>query len=271
MPSPSAPAPLHLTVRFSTSLPDIHLDIPLPQRTSVLALKLLLRTRLSSCARLRFIHQGRILADSAALSTIKPTSPPPQSSPQDAKGKAAAVPAARVYLNCAIGPDLSPQELAAEEAAAQNPPCHDGSLEQARRTATAQRPRGFDRLRSAGFSHSEISTLRTQFASVYADRFPPDAPPSPDSQRRMEDAWIDNNAADLPSASTGSPADDAASMSSVLDVLIRGMMIGFFFPLASLTWLLRLGIWSDKWRIFVGSGVALSLIVGTIMGLSGNH
>ncbi|PHH59530.1 hypothetical protein CDD81_2892 [Ophiocordyceps australis] len=267
----SAPPPLHLTVRFSTSLADIHLDIPAPQRTSILALKLLLRTRLSSRARLRFIHQGRILADSAALSTVNPTPPPPQPPLHDVKGKGAALPLARVYLNCAIGPDLSPDQLAAEEAAAQKPPCPDGPAEHARRTATAQRPRGFDRLRNAGFSHSEISTLRTQFASVYADRFPPDAPPSPDSQRRLEDAWIDNNAADLPSATPGSPADDAASMSSVLDVLIRGMMIGFFFPLASLTWLLRLTIWSDKWRIFVGSGVALSIIVGTIMGLSGNR
>ncbi|PHH86708.1 hypothetical protein CDD83_9858 [Cordyceps sp. RAO-2017] len=112
--------------------------------------------------------------------------------------------------------------------------------------------------------------MRTQFASIHTERFAPDALPSPDALRGMEDAWIDSNAGELPSAA--SPLeDDLSSMSNVLDILIRGMMIGFFFPLGSLTWLLRQGIWSDKWQIFVGSGVVLSLTVGVVMGISGDH
>ncbi|KYK56198.1 hypothetical protein DCS_08166 [Drechmeria coniospora] len=55
-----------------------------------------------------------------------------------------------------------------------------------------------------------------------------------------------------------------SAMSTVLDILIRGMMIGFFFPLGSVTWLLRQGLWGEKWQIFVGSGVVLSLIVGIL-------
>lgn len=94
--------------------------------------------------------------------------------------------------------------------------------------------------------------------------------PSPDSMRRLEDAWIDNNAGELPSAA--SPLEDELSnMSTVLDVLIRGMMIGFFFPLGSITWLLRQGLWSEKWQIFVGSGVVLSVTVGIVMGISGER
>src|SRR5512140_794891 len=92
--SPSAvfaAPPLHLTVRFSAALPDLHLDILTPQLTTIATLKHLIRARLAadaksssppdsgklhnaaadaaSRARLRFIHAGKILPDSAALST----------------------------------------------------------------------------------------------------------------------------------------------------------------------------------------------------------
>ena len=67
----------------------------------------------------------------------------------------------------------------------------------------------------------------------------------------------------------GDVGDDFAGMASMLDTLIKGMVVGFFFPLGSLTWLLREEVWSDKWRIFVGGGVVFSLTVGVIMGISG--
>ncbi len=54
----------------------------------------------------------------------------------------------------------------------------------------------------------------------------------------------------------------------MLDVMIRGMMVGFFFPLGSLAWLLRSDVWSEKWQVFVGSGVALSLLVGVVMSIT---
>jgi low affinity Fe/Cu permease len=87
----------------------------------------------------------------------------------------------------------------------------------------------------------------------------------------MEDAWIDNNAGGLPSTNA-STEDDFNGMSNMLDVMIRGMMVGFFFPLGAMTWLLRSNVWSEKWQVFVGSGVALSLTVGVVMSLSSmNH
>ncbi|UNI24652.1 hypothetical protein JDV02_010384 [Purpureocillium takamizusanense] len=314
-------APLHLTIRFSTSIPDLDLDIPTPHLTTVLSLKHLLRTRLSTPNRLRLIHQGRILPDTSALSAVlKPLPPPPpplassasakRSAHDDGhgsagkdKGKAvegAAPPPLRIYVNCSIGDELSDADLAAEAAAAHNPPSDpstgDGSKTQggmpsSNGAATASgtdagagssswrtrpRPRGFDRLLQAGFTSSEISTLRTQFASINSERFAPDAMPSPDTLRGLEDAWIDSNAGEVPSLGAGAAGgatieDELSSMSSVLDILIRGMMIGFFFPLGSLTWLLRQGVWSDKWQIFVGSGVVLSLTVGIVMGISGER
>ncbi|KAM4060745.1 hypothetical protein HRG_001719 [Hirsutella rhossiliensis] len=285
----AALAPLLLTIRFSASIPDLNLDISSPQRTTVLSLKHLLRTRLDSRNRLRLIHQGRILPDESALSAVlKPLAPPTFSDDTDDapaagavsraknKGKGKAVDAARpapvrIYVNCSIGDELSPEELAEEQAAAENPPVEPAQGPSTKPPAwTRPRPRGFDRLLQAGFTSSEISTLRTQFASIHTERFAPDAMPSPDSLRSLEDAWIDSNAGELPSAANPLE-EDLSSMSTVLDILIRGMMIGFFFPLGSLTWLLRQGVWSDKWQIFVGSGVVLSLTVGVVMGISGEH
>ncbi|KAF4472016.1 conserved membrane [Fusarium albosuccineum] len=269
------PPPLHLTIRFSTSQPDLDLDIPSPQTTTVLALKHLLRTRLSSRSRLRLIHQGRLLPDDSALSSVlKALPPPPPPRDDDPKGKGKAVEGAnvsRVYVNCSIGDELTVAELKKEELDAAKPP-KDATPEGSKpTTSTRPRPRGFDRLLQSGFTQSEIATLRTQFASIHTSRFTPDAMPSPDTLRNMEDAWIDNNAGGIPSESN--PLEDEyTGMASVLEILFRAMMVGFFFPLGSLTWLMRQeGIWSKRWQIFVGFGVAFSLCIGFIMELSGDR
>jgi hypothetical protein len=281
--SSASSLPYHLTIRFSNSLPDLDLDVPSPQTTTVLSLKNLIRERLSSRNRLRFIYQGRLLPDASALSSvIKPPPPPPsssksrQSSPKSSskgKGKATdnGLAPVRIYINCSIGDELSPEELAEEQAAAAKPP-DESSAAPSHQTGhpsswTRPRPRGFDRLLQTGFTQSEIETLRTQFALIRTEGFAPDAMPSPDTLRNMEDAWIDNNAGGLPSANA-STEEDLNGMSNVLDVMIRAMLIGFFFPLGSLAWLLRSNIWSEKWQVFVGSGVALSLTVGIVMSLS---
>ncbi|KAG6157764.1 hypothetical protein E4U11_005081 [Claviceps purpurea] len=273
---PRPPAPLLLTIRFSTSIPDLDLDIPNPHSTTVLSLRYLLRKRLSTPNRLRLIYQGRLLPDSSALSAVLQPPleqpPPPSSVKADIKGKGKAIDAPsplRIYINCSIGHELSPQDLADEQASASNPPQEVTPADvSAQASTTYPRPRGFDRLLQAGFTSSEISTLRTQFSSIQSERFTPDSMPSPDSLRRLEDAWIDTNAGELPSAAANPMEDELSSVSVVLDVLIRGMMIGFFFPLGSITWLLRQGLWSEKWQIFVGSGVVLSVTVGIVMGIS---
>ena len=266
--------PLHLTIRFSTSFPDLDLDIPSPQTTTILSLKHLLRTRLSTRNRLRLIYQGRLLPDSSALSSVLKAipPPPPPKSQDDPKGKGKAVeglPVARVYVNCSIGDELTSEELAEEEAAASKPPEHAGGDDKPT-TSTRARPRGFDRLLQSGFTQTEISTLRTQFTSIHTARFTPDAMPSPDTLRNMEDAWIDNNAGGIPSESN--PLEDENGLTSVLDILLKAMIVGFFFPLGSLTWLLReTGIWSKRWQIFVGFGVVFSLTIGFVMELAGDR
>ncbi|PFH60766.1 hypothetical protein XA68_10380 [Ophiocordyceps unilateralis] len=276
---PPASVPLHLTIRFSSSIPDLDLDFASPERTTVVSLKHLLRSRLDSRSRLHLIYQGRILPDSSALSAV--LKPPPSSLPlskqldddddddnDGLKGKGKAVAALlRIYVICSIGDELSDEDLAAEEAAAANPPSTpDTRLNPGRPPWTRSRPRGFDRYLQAGFTPLEISTLRAQFATIQSNRFLPDSMPSPDTLRNLEDAWIDSNAGQLPS--TASALEDDGSIASYIDVLILGLAIGFFFPIGTFSWLLRGNIWSDKWRLFVSLGVILSVAFGVVKGIS---
>ncbi|OLN87185.1 DSC E3 ubiquitin ligase complex subunit 3 [Colletotrichum chlorophyti] len=300
--------PLLLRIRFTTSLPDLDLDIPSPSQTTVAALKHLIRSRLSqpdSQRRLRFIHQGKILPDESALSSVlRPLPPPPSSTPTTpstpgavlddpkGKGKAKAHDAAppRVYVNCSIGDSLTDAELASEAEAALHAPSDkpstsqtggQGQVPHAIPSPHRTTPRGFDRLLNAGFTAAEVNQLRLQFREIRATQYTPDTMPSPDTMRSLEDAWIDTNASgSLPGAAgaggeggEGGAGDDAFGvMSGVLDVLVEGLIVGFFWPLGCLGWLSREeNMLSGRWQDFIGFGVTLSIIIGVIRAFSGDR
>ncbi|KXJ86736.1 DUF2407 C-terminal domain-domain-containing protein [Microdochium bolleyi] len=236
-----------------------------------------------------------------------------------AGGKGKSVPgrplAQRIYVNCSIGASLTTAELEAEAeaAAAPPPPASLASsqqhsaipsrsptpLEQAGGTpfpSTTTAPRGFDRLLNAGFTSAEVNQLRLQFRSLNSSRFTPDTMPSPDSFRRMEDAWIDDNHAgsdgngagadgggggsagagggwgdDAGGASAGGSTDtDDTGLAGLTDVMIRGIATGFLWPLGSAAWLAREeGLASQRWRFMVGIGIAFSFLLGIIRTISG--
>ncbi|KAK3297860.1 DUF2407 C-terminal domain-containing protein [Chaetomium fimeti] len=384
---PPAPPPLHITIRFSIALPDIHLDIPSPQQTTVVALKHLIRGRLAaaakaeakskaeasagsettgetddssranspsqptpaaqaSLARLRFIHNGRILPDTSALgSVLKAPPPPPISHHPDPKGKAPAGlhhQQQRVFINCSIGDALPEADLTAEATAATLPPLlpplspslsprpgtphltitppnrHPNETgpgtgnenqpqphpQNQNTTTTTPAPAGFDRLLQAGLTAPEISTLRSHFRAIHTARFAPDAMPSPDTLRSMEDAWLDGGShlpttpatagggggnvagggrggyfagdgggagdAEGGEGAGGGGVDDAFGLSAVAGPLIHGMLIGFVFPLGVVAWLGKEeGVWSRRMQVFVVFGVLLSVSVGLVRELTG--
>ncbi|KAI0508258.1 DUF2407 C-terminal domain-containing protein [Xylaria bambusicola] len=328
-----APPPLLLTIRFSAALPDLELDIPRPGATTVVSLKDLIRSRLDKAharRRLRFIHGGKILPDTAVLSSVLRALPPPPPSSQrsengpsttnperqgdagsavaqggKSKGKSVPgrpEPAPRIYVNCSIGDELSPSELESEAKAAALPPPTSSSLNASSATpglnltigtgapattTTSAPPRGFDRLLSTGFTASEVNQLRLQFRSIHSSRYTPDTLPSPDSFRRMEDAWIDDNGAAMPTAATGvgangggggmlgmggaSTASDELGLVALVDLLVRGVIIGFIWPLGSAGWLIREeGMSSDRWRFMVGIGIMFGVLIGFIRAISGD-
>ena len=135
---------VYLIIRFSASIPDLSLSIPQPRFTPTLSLKQLIRSHLppdQASARLRLIYAGKVLTDTAPLSTSLRLPPPPSPASIDnedglsskSKGKqpvrdapvveygATAPPDARkYYIHCSLGDALTPAELDSEATLAQN-------------------------------------------------------------------------------------------------------------------------------------------------------
>ncbi|KAK7743416.1 hypothetical protein SLS62_010560 [Diatrype stigma] len=165
-------------------------------------------------------------------------------------------------------------------------------------TTTTPAPRGFDRLLTAGFTPAEVNQLRLQFRSIHASRYTPDTLPSPDSFRGMEDAWIDSSTSASLAGTTpggggggfGDAADETvlaaaggggagggaggsgSGIAGTIDVLVRGVVTGFLWPLGSGAWLMREeGMHSGRSRFMVGVGVLFSILVGVIRAISGER
>ncbi|KAI9644282.1 hypothetical protein NHQ30_007638 [Ciborinia camelliae] len=272
--------PLHITIRFADSVPDLLLDIPTQNNLTGVGLKHLIRSKLeppASQRRFRFIYGGKFIRDDDFLTAIlKVPTPPPRAIDAKGKGKDVEPPPARVYINCSIGDDfLSPSEIDAETLAATTA-LNKSKKEKlpaaslgAPASSTTVAPRGFNRFLSAGFSPAEVNQLRLQFQSIQANIHTPDTMPSPDTLLRMEDSWIDNNAG---SGAGGAEAgfdfgDDG--MGGAFDDLLWGNFMGFLWPLGCVVWVLREpGILSSRRQVAVFTGFLLSVTFGFLRVLS---
>ncbi|KAK4179463.1 DUF2407 ubiquitin-like domain-containing protein [Triangularia setosa] len=288
-PLPPPTPPLHITIRFSTSLPDLELDIPSPSTTTVVALKHLIRQRLTpstgSKSNLRFIHNGRILPDSSPLSTVFKSLPPPPPANPDIKGKGKDVifgeqqqQRQRVFVNCSIGHVLGVEELKDEESAATKPATPaPAAPTPATHQANGREPRGFDRL-AGSLTREEILNLRLTFRGYHAARYTPDSMPSAERMLELEDAWLDNGSGggftqqDGGSGEgTGTGEEEGEGWAGNVDLLVKGMAIGFIFPMGVVGWLLREeGLWSKRMGVFVSLGVLLGVVVGFVREFPGH-
>lgn len=247
--------PFHLTIRFTTSDPDLELDVPHPSRTTVVQLKQQIRNAVPSSSvtdkRLRLISGGKILQDGSVLSTVlKQPLPPP---PTDTKGKAPELPLPRIYINCSIGETLSPSQLAEELSTAH---VSSPAPTPTQPTQAAQTAQGFDRLLTSGFSAAEVATLRSQFMAIQAASHTPDTMPSAATLRRMEDAWLDENG-------NGGGELMANERAADLDDFLWGTFTGFLWPLGSVAWMSREeGVWSERRRLAVWTGALISMLFG---------
>lgn len=108
--------------------------------------------------------------------------------------------------------------------------------------------------------------------------------PSPDTLRGMEDAWIDNNnggggAGGMAAGGGGGAAgdgedvgDDGQGMAGLVDTMVKGMVMGFMFPLGSIGWMMREeGLWSRRLKVFASFGFLLSFAIGLIRAMSGEN
>lgn len=294
--SASGPA-VDLVIRFTTSIPDLILSIASPKSITTLSLKQQIRAQLPATAasnRLRLISAGKVLPDASALSSSISIPPPPPRSVKDntqsdkGKGKAPLRasppphPNARVYIHCSIGDALTQEELAAEATAAEdadtallsttsltNPVLGNNSTAQAP-SLLAPAPRGFDRLLTAGFNPAEVATLRTQFLAIQAHTHTPDTMPVGDDLRMLEDRWLDSDAAGGgPMTGSGGEGGGGAADGGFgaedggLEDMLWGNIMGFFWPVAAVCWLMREeGVWTRRRQIAVLSGMLVNLTFG---------
>ncbi|KAL8710288.1 MAG: hypothetical protein Q9220_005058 [cf. Caloplaca sp. 1 TL-2023] len=299
LPSPSYP-PLNLIIRFSPpSIPDLPLTIPSPETTNPL---LLLHTQIrpslpppQRSAPLRLIHAGALLPASTPLSISLRLPPPPP--PSSLKGKAPeTIQRSAIYIHCALTPNsvLSPAALALEASSsassllpAPSPSSQQPSIINNNNEAPPTQPIGFDRLRTtASFTPLEITSLRSQFHAQIAHRHTPDSMPGPTALLQMEERWLDNSTSSSTTGTSSSGAansvlpgtaaadaaddddDDENSTGAMYDVL-WGNLMGFFWPMGVMVWLLREeGVWSRRRQVAVVTGVMVNVGFG-LMRLGG--
>ena len=268
--SSSSESPLHLTIRFTTGHDDLPINISNPSQTTTAQLKKQIRAALPEdirSNRLRLIAAGKLLQNGQVLANVLKAPLPLPPPPSSRKGKEPAPPPPRVYINCSIGDKLSEEELAQEnnESAASGPPT-DGQVEGQIRPPPRPEPRGFDRLLSS-MSAQEVAELRAEFLAVQASRFTPDTMPSPTTLRRMEDAWLDEGGDDLASQSRSHGAHEQE-----LDDFFWGNLMGLLWPIGIIGWAGRDGpeggLWSDRRKTAVWTGVAMSLAFGIVREMS---
>lgn len=291
-----------ITVRFSTSNPDLQISIPVSGSPTTATLKQRIRASLSEDLkdrRIRLIHAGKALDDATPLSASlkrlvsRPPSRIPTPGPYDsgtetdtsrtakAKGKLPVrdPPSARIYVHCSVGDAaLSADDIAAEVALASTrsdieedslSDTQDSHNASTNATTTTPAPRGFDRLLNAGFSPAEVNTLRLQFMSIQAHTHTPDTMPSPNTLRAMEDQWLDNSSTNLSltqgDESLGGIDAGEDSGRGALDDMIWGTTIGFFWPVGCVIWGIREdGIFSPRRKIAIVIGVVLNLGLGFV-------
>lgn len=281
--TPSAP-PLDVVVRFSSSDPDITLHVPNPGSTSALTLKQQIRKALPApqCeSRLRLIHAGKVVPDQIALSNgLHARVPPPPRAGEDGKSEKAKgkqplkhhIEASRVYVHCSIGDALLPAELTAEAsgasdadaalASAIHPDTSSSATGHAPSSTTTPAPRGFDRLLTAGFTAAEVATLRTQFLAIQAHTHTPDTMPTGQDLLALEELWLDNGSNTATGGGEGAGSFGGED-SRGLDDLIWGNLMGFFWPVGAMFWLMREeGVWSGRRQTAVLAGFVMNLTFG---------
>ncbi|KAH7915447.1 DUF2407 C-terminal domain-containing protein [Hygrophoropsis aurantiaca] len=202
-----------LTIRFTEGISDLVIKVALKDsvrdvKSNIVNARPELKDR-----RLRLIHAGRLLTDGTLLFSWLNTLEERQhravvvNDNQDTPAQANVI----TWLHCSVGPVV--------EAGA--------DTEEKPQEAQLQPLRGFDRLATAGFSEEDIANFRRQFHSQssanYLDQEFENEEEFDEHARALEEQWIDS----MDNAGTASMSQTSSSQPMIL----RGIVIGFFFPI----------------------------------------
>lgn len=238
--SPGSPSPSNvptenfaakLVIRFSNGIPDLVIDVNDVRHINVSWVKQQIRLRvggLVTSKRLRLINQGRLLSSSTSFArdVVKVVDP---------ENGVDGMPS--IYLHCSVGDTLSEQELAEE-------------VDEQPQRSTLPELRGFDRLRTAGFSEEEISDLRRQFRNIYGGITSDN---NLEQMQNLEEEWIDNgvNAGGVPNVDLNPGGGTFAG-----DLI--GMLMGLFLGILSIYFLQEQSLFSKRQQRAITAGLAVN-------------
>ena len=246
---------LTLIVRFSATVPDLTLSITSPKTARASTISSLIRpqlpSELSKCP-LRYIYAGALLPSTTPLSTALRL---------EQIGEYQTI-----YIHCSINTanQLSQADIDAEvkDAAALDAtsPVVSGTSNLEHDLPLPQEPQGFDQLLSAGFTATEVASLRSQFLAIQSHTHTPDNMPSGAEMRQLEERWLDNNNPVGPSSTADDGEGSLAGGPGGLEDMLWGNVMGFFWALGAIVWLVREeGVWSKRRQIGVLTGVLVNI------------
>ncbi|KAG5363520.1 DSC E3 ubiquitin ligase complex subunit 3 [Yarrowia sp. B02] len=238
--SPSSPTPSNapianyaakLVIRFSNGIPDLDIDVNDVRHINVSWVKQQIRLRVGGSVtskRLRLINQGRLLSSSTSFArdVIKVVDP---------ENGVDGMPT--IYLHCSVGDTLSEQELAEE-------------VDEQPQRSTLPELRGFDRLRTAGFSEEEISDLRRQFRNIYGGITSDN---NLEQMQNLEEEWIDNGV-----NAGGAPNVDLNPGGGTFAGDLIGMLMGLFLGILSIYFLQEQSLFSKRQQRAITAGLAVN-------------
>ncbi|KAF8549221.1 hypothetical protein OG21DRAFT_1500545 [Imleria badia] len=209
----------NLTIRFTEGIPDLVLFVTNTDAVRDVKAKIVAARPQLKDRRLRLIHAGRLLTDGTLLHSWLSTLEDRQSrATSPSTDTASSSPQSHIitWLHCSVGPKI---ELGAE-------------TEDTQQVAQLRPLRGFDRLVAAGFSEEDISNFRRQFhsqsSSNYLDIEIENDEDYDEHARALEEQWID---------SMDSVGNAPLVQTSAQSMILRGIVMGFFFPILPLFFL----------------------------------
>lgn len=255
-------------IKFSdSSLADLAIDVDDVSKVSVSSIRRHIRDTVggkTSNRRLRLIHNGRLLNESIDIArdvakvSVKGKEISTSTSSGDNTNSQSGP--KRIYIHCSVGDILGANELLRES-------------ELDKKTiikSTGPELRGFDRLRSAGFTDRDINVLRQQFTSMNggaaaaaagaaggSSSGDPIAIPSAVQEEeltRLEEQWINTGVTENTTNISGNDH---------LEDLI-GLLIGMFLGVMSLLFLKEGGLFNARQRRFILGGVFINFLFALV-------
>ncbi|KAG6330552.1 hypothetical protein ID866_8535 [Astraeus odoratus] len=231
-----------LTIRFTEGIPDLVLHVTDKDTIRDVKAKIVISRPQLRDRRLRLIHAGRLLTDGIRLHSWLITLEEKQqrATPSNETTSSPVQPSAITWLHCSVGPKV---ELGTE-------------TEEKPQVAQIQPLRGFDRLATAGFSEEDIANFRRQFHSQssanYLDIAFDNEEDYDEHARALEEQWIDS----LDSAGNAPVVQSSSQM-----MVVRGIVIGFFFPIIPFFFLRDskpAAFWDDDTQVDASESVIFS-------------